>query len=159
MTEQQAFARLSTLCSQAEHSSGEMREKMRRWLLDNDAQDRVMQLLIDGHYIDDERFCRAFVHDKVQFDRWGRRKIEQALYKKGVDRSTMSRVLDAVDDSEYIDALSQLMAAKRKAISADSDYELNGRLIKYALGRGFGFDIIKKCIDAADEYNVSDDDI
>lgn len=158
ITVHEALLKLSALCSQAEHSSGEMREKMRRWSMSPDDMEEVLSRLIDERFVDDERFARFFVRDKIRFDRWGRRKIEQALYRKGVDASIRSRVLDAVPDDEYIAVLGELIAAKRRTVKAASEYELNGKLMRFALGRGFSMDIIRRCIDNADEYgDVADD--
>ena len=42
MTEQEALAKLMTICSQSEHCSGEMVEKMRKWELEETAQARIM---------------------------------------------------------------------------------------------------------------------
>ncbi len=156
VSEQEALLKLSAMCSQAEHSSGEMREKMRRWAMPQDAADRVMDRLIAERFVDDERYARFFVRDKIRFDRWGRRKIEQGLYRKGVSADIIGSVLDAVADADYIEALRPLLAAKRKSVKAGSDYELNGKLIRFALGRGFDMGIVRKCIDSADEYNIAD---
>ena len=40
---------------------------------------------------------------------------------------------------------------KRKTIKANSDYELNQKLMRFAVGRGFTFDLIRQCIDVEDE--------
>ena len=48
ITEQEALLKLSALCARAEHSSGEMLEKMRRWQLPDDARERVLDRLIDS---------------------------------------------------------------------------------------------------------------
>ena len=56
-------------------------------------------------------------------------------------------MLDAVPADDYIEILRQLIAAKRRTVKADSEYELNGKLIRFAMGRGFDMDIIRKCID------------
>ena len=85
ISEQSALQRLAALCSRGEHSSGEMLEKMRRWGLSEEAQARIMERLLRDRYVDDERFAHAFVNDKVKYNKWGRRKIEQALWQKGVD--------------------------------------------------------------------------
>ena len=108
--------------------------------------------------MDDERFCRSFVHDKIQFDKWGRRKIEMALYKKGVGRDIYAPILDSIDDSEYAEALRPMLEAKRRSIKARNDYELNSKLIKYALSRGFGMNIIRMCLDAAGDFDVDESD-
>ena len=151
ITEQEALQKLSALCARAEHSSGEMLEKMRRWQLSEDARERVLDRLIDEKFVDDERFARLFVRDKIRFDRWGRRKIEQALYQKGVASDISRRVLDEVDDEAYVAELKKLIAAKRRSVQAESDYEMRAKLTKYALGRGFDYNVIRQCIDGADE--------
>ena len=151
ITEQEALQKLSALCARAEHSSGEMLEKMRRWQLSEDARERVLDRLIDEKFVDDERFARLFVREKIRFDRWGRRKIEQALYQKGVASDISRRVLDEVDDETYVAELKKLIAAKRRSVQAESDYEMRQKLTKYALGRGFGYNVIRQCIDGADE--------
>ena len=151
ITEQEALQKLAALCARAEHSSGEMLEKMRRWQLSEDARERVLDRLIDEKFVDDERFARLFVREKIRFDRWGRRKIEQALYQKGVASDISRRVLDEVDDEAYIAELKKLIATKRRSVKAESDYELRQKLTKYALGRGFDYNVIRQCIDGADE--------
>ena len=151
ITEQEALQKLSALCARAEHSSGEMLEKMRRGQLAEDARERVLDLLIHEKFVDDERFARLFVREKIRFDRWGRRKIEQALYQKGVASDISHRVLDEVDDEAYVAELKKLIAAKRRSVQAESEYEMRAKLTKYALGRGFDYNVIRQCIDGADE--------
>ena len=146
-TEQDAYLTLAALCAQAEHCQWEMTEKMRHWELSEEAQARIMQRLVSERYVDDERFARAFVKDKVRYNKWGRRKVEQALWQKHIDEDVRQQVLDEVDDSEYLNVLRPLLQQKRRATKAASDYELNQKLMRFALGRGFTFDIIRQCLD------------
>ena len=150
MTEQQVLARLTAECAKAEHCTGEMLEKMRRWGVDDDVQARVMAYLIKGKYVDDERFCRLFVRDKIRFNGWGRRKVEQTLYQKRINKVVSGPILDAIDDSEYINVLRPLIRSKRKSIKAANEYERNQKLMKFALSRGFEWNIIRQCIDGAE---------
>ncbi len=147
ITEDQAFQKLSALCARAEHCSHEMAEKMRKWDMADDAVARVMERLTKERYIDDERYCRFFVRDKIRYNKWGRRKVEQALYMKRIPGDIAARVLDEVDPDVYADILRPLLAAKRKTTKAASDYELNGKLTRFALGRGFTPDVIRRCLD------------
>ena len=149
-TEQDAYLTLAALCAQAEHCQYEMTEKMRRWELDDEVQARVMQRLVNERYVDDERYARAFVKDKVRYNKWGRRKVEQALWQKHIDEDIRQQVLDEVDDEEYISILKPLLRQKRRSTKAANDYELNQKLIRFALGRGFTFDIIRQCLDLDD---------
>lgn len=151
MTEQEAYLRLAALCAQAEHCEYEMQEKMRRWEIAGDAQARVMQRLITERYVDDGRFARAFANDKVKYNKWGRRKVEQAMWLKHIAEDIRQRVLDSIDDEEYIAILRPLLQQKRRSVKAHNDYELRQKLIKFAIGRGFTMDIIKQCISIDDE--------
>lgn len=150
-TEQEALLRLSSLCSRSEHSTGEMRDKLRRWGVDPETSERVVARLVSERFVDDERFCRFFVRDKIRFDRWGRRKIEQALYAKGVCQDISAAVLDEVSDEEWTEALRPLLASKRRTVKGTNDYERNGKLIRFAMSRGFGMDIIRRCMDVNDD--------
>ena len=157
-TEQEAYLQLAAMCAQAEHCEQEMRDKMKRWAIDPDAQDRVVARLIKERYIDNERYARAFVKDKIRYNKWGRRKVMQALWMKRIDDDILHQVLDEIDDKEYIDVLIPLLKQKRKAIKAKSDYELNQKLVRFALGRGFDFSIICQCMDVDDEMAELDED-
>lgn len=150
-TEQEAYLELAALCAQAEHCQQEMRDKMRRWEMDEAVQERVIGRLVKERYIDEERYTRAFVNDKIRYQKWGRRKIQQSLWMKRIDNDIQQRVLDEVDDEEYLDVLRPLLKQKRKTTKAQSDYELNQKLLRFALGRGFTFDIIRQCLDVEDE--------
>ena len=157
MTEQEAFLQLAALCAQAEHCEQEMRDKLKRWGIDESAQDRIIQRLIRERYIDNERYARAFVKDKIRYNKWGRRKVQQALWLKRIDKDIQQRVLDEIDDQEYLSVLRPLLKQKRRSVKAESDYELNQKLVRFALGRGFTFDIIRQCLDVDEEMEEYDE--
>ena len=154
MNEQEAYLQLAALCAQAEHCEQEMRDKMKRWELDETVQNRVIDRLTEERYIDNERYARAFVKDKIRYNKWGRRKVQQALWMKRIDTDIQQQVLDEIDEKEYLDVLRPLLKQKRKSIKAENDYELNQKLVRFALSRGFTFDIIRQClnVDEIDEY-------
>lgn len=160
ITEQEAYLQLAALCAQAEHCQQEMRDKMRRWELDETVQNRIIDRLIKERYIDDERYARAFVKDKIRYNKWGRRKVQQGLWQKRIDADIQQRVLDEIDEKEYLDILRPLLKQKRKNIRAASDYELNQKLARFALSRGFTFDLIRQClnVDDIDIEDIDDDE-
>ena len=159
MTEQEAYLQLAALCAQAEHCQQEMRDKMRRWELDESVQNRIIDRLIKERYVDDERYARAFVKDKIRYNKWGRRKVQQALWQKRIDADIQQRVLDEIDEKEYLDVLRPLLKQKRKSIRAANDYELNQKLARFALSRGFTFDLIRQCLDIEDDFEEIDDSL
>lgn len=147
ISEHDAYLRLASLCATAEHCQWEMREKMRRWELSEESQSNILSRLLGERYIDDERYARCFVNDKIKYNKWGRHKIEQSLRLKHIDEAVQARVLNEIDDEEYLSVLRPLLKSKAKTTRATSAYELKQKLMRFAVGRGFTIDLILKCID------------
>ena len=150
LTEEEAFARLSAQCATAEHCAHEINEKMVRWQLGDDIRKRIIQRLAEERYIDERRYCRAFTADKLRYNKWGRHKIAQALAMKHIDRTLVNEALNGIDEEEYFSVLQDVLSAKRKSIKAANDYELHGKLMRFAIGRGFGMDEVRRYIEQND---------
>lgn len=147
MTEEQVLNKLTTLCARGEHCQQEMLDKMRKWEIEEDIQARVMEYLLKEKFIDEERYTRLFVEEKIKFNKWGRKKLEQALYMKRIPRSIYAPILDEVDEDNYEEILRPLLEAKRKSVTGKSEYEIRGKLIRFALSRGFDMDTILSVLD------------
>lgn len=145
MTEQQALQKLTFICAQSEHCTHEMKEKMAKWQLPEEAQTRCLKYLVKEKYVDDERYARFFINDKMKYNRWGRRKIEQALWLKGIGRDIATPLLDEVEDEAYQEILLPMMKAKWKTIKGRDEYERKMKLTRWALGRGYAYPVIKRC--------------
>lgn len=146
LSREKALAKLAALCARAEYCTGDMEDKMRRWGLSGDDIKENISYLVANKYVDNARYCQAFVNDKIANNHWGRRKIEQALWMKRVPESVSAPILDAVPEEDYINVLKPLIASKSATVKAESDYERQMKLMKFALGRGFSIDEIKQCL-------------
>lgn len=146
LSREKALAKLAALCARAEYCTGDMEDKMRRWGLSGDDIKENISYLVAYKYVDNARYCQAFVNDKIAYNHWGRRKIEQALWMKRVPESVSAPILDAVPEENYINVLKPLIASKSATVKAESDYERQMKLMKFALGRGFSIDEIKQCL-------------
>lgn len=79
----------------------------------------------------------------------------RALYEK-IPSDVAWRYLNEIDEEEYLSVLRDLLASKRKSIHASDDYELNGKLMRFAMSRGFELKDIKRCIDVPEEEELVD---
>jgi regulatory protein len=84
--------------------------------------------------------------------------VQQGLWLKHIDDDIQERVLGEVDDSEYLAVLRPLLKQKVRSIRAENDYERTQKLVRFALGRGFTFDIIRQCLNVDDDMNTEDDE-
>ena len=85
--------------------------------------------------------------------------MEQALWQKHIDEDIRKRVLSEVSDEEYLNVLRPLLKQKQRSVKAQSDYERNQKLIRFAVGRGFTFDIIRQCLDVENEDEYLDESV
>lgn len=155
-TETEALSRLEAYCSTAEHCRAEVAEKLQRWGVPYDAIERIIRRLEQEKYIDEERFCRAFIRDKYRFDKWGKVKIGQALMLKKIPQRTFFLLMNEIDEEEYMGILEKLLSAKRKSIRAANEFELNNKLVRFALSRGFEMKDIRRCIEVSDEMGENE---
>lgn len=153
MTLQQVLMKLTALCARSEHCQQEMLDKMRRWEVADEVQAEAMAYLVREKYIDDARYARFFINDKVKYNKWGRRKVEQALRMKHIDESISRPLLDEImSEDDYLEILVPLLQTKRRSVKFSSDYELRMKLIRFALQRGFTMDVIEHALREIEKF-------
>lgn len=145
-SEKEMLSELAALCSRSEHCTFEMREKMMRCGMDEQVQEHIITQLVKERYVDDERYARCFVAEKVKYNRWGRRKVEQALRLKRISPEVIGLVLGEIDDETYMEVLRPLLLSKAKSVKAANAYERSKKLVQFAMGRGFDYELIRECM-------------
>lgn len=151
ITEDDALNRAAAYCSAAEHCRSEVNDKLQKWGLSYEVIQRILDRLEKEKFIDTDRYCRAFVDDKYRFAKWGKLKISQSLYLKKIAPEISRRYLEKIDEEEYLGILRNLLSVKRKSIRAKDEFELNGKLIRFAMSRGFEMNDIRRCVRLSDE--------
>lgn len=152
MTSKEALSRIASHCAIAERCKYDIEEKLKKWELSDGDIKQIINLLEKENYINEERFCRAYVNDKFRFSKWGKLKIRQGLQLKRVSTTAIYEALDTIDTKEYIDTLDAIISAKRKSIKAKNQYEFNNKLIRFALSRGFEMVDIYQILNNIDEF-------
>ena len=61
---EQALSALMRYAAKAERSSGDAMRLMRRWNVPEQERAGVLERLVAMHFIDDERYARAYVREK-----------------------------------------------------------------------------------------------
>lgn len=146
MTEKDAFVRLSAKCAVTEYCCADMRRMMARWDLLADAQERILMRLQREGFVDEKRYASAFVRDKFRYNKWGVVKIIQQLRLKGIASDIIDEAVKEIDDDESLATLRKLIESKRGTVKGKSDYEINCKLLRFALSRGFSMDSINKVL-------------
>lgn len=146
LSESEALNRAAAYCTTCERCICEVRAKLARWGMDSAAQQRIIERLINENFISEERYARAFVADKLRFNRWGRVKIAAALREKKVAPECVAEALATIDDEEYMGIMQAVVAAKRRELRGKADYASQQKILRFAAGRGFEPNLIMQAI-------------
>lgn len=144
-----AVMKLADLCSRREVCIAEAEKKMQQWGIDTDDQAVVIEYLTTEGYIDESRYVRGFVHDKREYNHWGPKKIMQALMLKGIDKTICRDILAETDDAEWTEMLRPVIEQKRRTLKG-TDYEVQTKLIRFAMSRGFEYRHISRIVQCPD---------
>ncbi len=124
-------------CARSEHCAADVRRKLYEWGAPADLSDFIEQNLYANEFLNDARFCHAYVHDKVEYQSWGRMKIRAGLCALDLPEKEIREALENIDETVYAKNLRTLIASRKN----DSE----DKRLRFLLQRGFTYEEIKKC--------------
>lgn len=145
-TETTILQRMASFCSVKEYCIRDIRQKIKAADLPDDACERIIKRLCTEKFIDEERYTRAFVKDKLRFSKWGRVKINYELRGKEIPASLIEQVFNEIDETAYKATLSEILIQKRKHTKGKNKQDLYAKLYRFAAGRGFESPLISSCL-------------
>lgn len=140
----QLLQRAAAYCSLAEHCITEVQEKLAVWGATSPQSEDIIAYLQENGFIDETRYCRAFVSDKFRYNKWGKNKMEYHLRLKGLNDSSIQEGMNMIDDADYEEALIHLLSSKLKGLKYNDEYDKQGKLYRFAQGRGFERDVFER---------------
>lgn len=135
-------SRILRFCAYQERSTRDVEMKLREWKVSPAKIRTIVEGLEEEGFLDDARFVRAFIHGKIHINHWGRKKIVFELRGKGIQGSLIGAGLEEINEEEYRAILESLILKKRREIKGGKNLTIREKLINFALGKGFEFDLI-----------------
>lgn len=144
LDEGKALSKAAALCVKQEMCVSQIRAKLDRWLVEPEAQERIIARLVAERYIDEARFAVAYARDKFRYNGWGPMRIDRQLRLLHIADAHRRAALEELPAQEQTDTLARLLEKKAPGVKGKTAYERRGKLIRFALGRGFEMDDILK---------------
>ena len=157
ITKEQAFKRMASACSRKEYCVFEIRQKLMRLKFTDETIAEIIGKLQKAKYIDETRFARSFINDKIRFNKWGKSKIETALHHKKIPSEIISEAFSEFSDTFINESLQPMLEKKWKTIKGKTEYERSTKLIRFALGRGFAMKDILRCMREMNLNSIEDE--
>ena len=122
-------------CSYQDRCTQEVRTKLASFDIADSDKEKIMQVLVDEGFIDDERYASTFVRSKIHLKKWGVNKIRMSLKMKGVSDEIIQNALSEIDPEIYREELVKVL--KTKKINESDPYKRNAKLAQYAMQKGY----------------------
>ena len=129
------LSKAEAYCARAEHCAADVRRKLYEWGAPVDLSDEIEKSLYADGFLDDARFCGAYVHDKVAYQGWGRLKIQAGLRALQLPEPAIREAMEEIDEKQYKANLQKLIK-QRKGDSED-------KRMRFLAQRGFSYDEIR----------------
>ncbi|RZJ27646.1 MAG: RecX family transcriptional regulator, partial [Chryseobacterium sp.] len=86
-----------------------------------DFLENIITQLIEGNYLNEERFAKAYTRGKFNQKGWGRIKIKQGLKFKNVSPVLIKKALQTIDLTDYMATLTQVIEKKERTLTEKND--------------------------------------
>lgn len=141
------FQRAGKLLATKARSVAELRERLLEKCSDKAVVEIVIDRLREYGYLDDERYAVSYASSKVRQSPVGRRRLEQSLARKKVDRSVadeaLSQVFAETPEAELIDRAIE----KRIRLRGQPKTRTEAKsLFDHLLRRGFSYELVHEKI-------------
>jgi regulatory protein len=137
--------KLRRLCSRREYCTSDILKKASEALDgDHNRAEEILQVLVSERYVDDLRYASAYARDKASISGWGEVKIKYMLSAKGIARDVIAKALEEIDEGKAESRLEKLLENKWKSLKDDPQGKM--KLIRFALGRGYGYEDISSLL-------------
>ena len=124
-------------CSRREHCISEILTMTKSWGAVEVESIKIIKVLIDEKFINEQRFASAFVRDKFACNKWGKVKISVHLKAKRIPAEIIKNALDSIDNEKYLKMIQDLISSHRKHVKSKNNYDLKSKLLRYGLSKGF----------------------
>ena len=144
-----------TILSKSDQSEKKLKEKLLNDFDENIVED-VIDFLKGYKLINDNLLAEKIVHDNMNLSKFGKNKIKQNLYNKGIAASDIQDALSQIDpDDEYENA--KYLAEKRlKRLKSEDKNKINQKIYQHLAYKGFSYDIIKRVLRELLNFNEFD---
>ena len=123
----------------------EIKKKLKEKKISEKSIDKVIAILKNLKFIDDTRYAKLYVEEKLTNNPKGKRVISMKLAEKGVSKEVINSIIDSQynEDKETAKA-KELLLKYLKKVRAKSDLDKKQKCYRYLLSRGFDYEIVKE---------------
>ncbi|SHH24778.1 recombination regulator RecX [Clostridium grantii] len=135
----------------------EIKDKLEKNEYPDNSIERVLEFLKSYEFINDEKFTKMFVEDKIK--KYGKNKIKFDLIKKGINEKFIEENLNNMNDDNEKDTAKKIAEKKLKTLEGKyGERVVYSKVSNYLSSKGFSFDIIKEVMNSLVKMDINEDE-
>ena len=142
-----ASEKIKQYCTYQERCHQETAKKLYSFGLYPQEVNRLLAMLIEENYLNEESFAIAYAGGKFRINNWGKSKIKLALKQKQLSDYCIKKGLASIDEDAYLGKLLKLSETKWLLLKNEKNiFVKKYKLQQYLLQKGFESSSITDCI-------------
>ena len=141
-----AYPKIKHYCGYSERCHYEVREKLFGMGLVKKDVEILLSRLIEGNYLNEERYAILFAGGHFRQKKWGKTKIIYALKQKRVSEQNIKRALKEIPEEDYTNFLQKLAMVKWKSLKAEQRINREAKTSAYLLQKGYERPLVHQII-------------
>lgn len=138
--------RIRHYCAKEDRCQQQVMHKLSDYGVSLAVSEDILVELIQGKYVDEERYARSFCSGKFKINKWGRRKIIFELKKKKISEVCIQKGLEEIDEEAYLHSLQQLLEKKKKTIKEINEFVRKKKMVDCVVRKGFESDLVWEAV-------------
>ena len=134
-----------SVLSKSDQSEKKLREKLLNDY-DENIVEEVIEFLKGYKLINDNLLAEKIVHDNMNLSKFGKNKIKQNLYNKGISASDIQDAISQIDPDEEYENAKYLAEKRLKRLKVEDKNKINQKIYQHLAYKGFNYDIIKRVL-------------
>lgn len=134
--------KLVNYCVYQDRCHAEVEQKMREFLLIDEAKEEIILYLLKENYLNEERFTRSYIRGKFYIKHWGKNKIKMNLKQKQISEKLINLCFDEIDDADYEKAIRKIFDDYYSRQTGLKEYQKKTKTIKHLMSKGFEYEKI-----------------
>ncbi len=131
-------------------SEKEVRDYLAKKCDNSDYINVVVDRLILYKYLDDDRFSKAFIKDKINFTMMGDYKIKKELERFGIDNDIINNNINDIDSEVITSRIKKIIDKDIRCNKKYSDINLKNKIFNHLISQGYSKDIVISVINSYD---------
>ncbi len=128
----------------------EMKDYLLKKEYPSDIVDEAIQSLISNAYLDDDRFTKAYIKDKMAFTSKGDYKIRMELSSLGIDNSIIDNNILTIDNDILINKMKKIIDKDIKSNKKYNGSELKNKIYNHLINQGYSKEKVINVINTYD---------